>query len=422
MRNAEGGTIVVGLHDGEVDGTDRYGDRVTALQKAAINFTAPVVPHDLDFVPCVNSAGAPDRLLVITIEPGEAVHANHRDEAFLRVGDENRRLTFDQRRELLFDKGQSTYELQRLADTSFDDLSDGLLMEYATAQGHPDPHRLLVARGLAVGERLTVAGMLLFGSEPQRLLPEAFIRVLRYRGRFRGSGADQQLVHDTRCEGPIPHQLRVARRAIDEVQPTRRALRDTGKFGEVPLIPEDAWLEGVVNAAIHRSYSMSGDHIRVDVFDDRIEIHSPGRFPGLVRIADPLRTVRFARNPRIARVAADLDLGQELGEGIRRMFQEMRDAGLTDPLYEQTSGSVRLVLSAELADRTLDARLPDDFRRVVSALRDAGRLGSGEVAGLLGVSRPTAVKRLAAMQAAGVIEWVGNAPNDPRAYWRLSAT
>jgi ATP-dependent DNA helicase RecG len=177
-----------------------------------------------------------------------------------------------------------------------------------------------------------------------------------------------------------------------------------------------------VNAAVHRSYAITGDHIRVDVFDDRIEVHSPGRFPGLVRLSDPLHVVRFARNPRIARVAADLNFGQELGEGIRRMFQQMREAGLTDPLYEQTSASVRLVLSAELADRALDARLPDDFRVIVSALRDAGRLGTGEVATLLGISRPTAAKRLAAMREAGVVQWVGNGARDPRAYWRLPAT
>jgi ATP-dependent DNA helicase RecG len=80
---------------------------------------------------------------------------------------------------------------------------------------------------------------------------------------------------------------------------------------------------------------------------------------------------------------------------------------------------VSSTLSTELADRTLDAELPEDFRRVVSALRDAGRLGTGEVATLLGVTRPTAAKRLAAMRDASVVEWVGNAARDPRAYWRL---
>jgi ATP-dependent DNA helicase RecG len=91
---------------------------------------------------------------------------------------------------------------------------------------------------------------------------------------------------------------------------------------------------------------------------DRIEISSPGRFPGLVDLGEPLSATRFARNPRIARVCSDLDFGQELGEGIRRMFEEMRAAGLNDLVYRQTSGSVELTLLAEPVDRQLRLVFP----------------------------------------------------------------
>lgn len=187
----------------------------------------------------------------------------------------------------------------------------------------------------------------------------------------------------------------------------------------MPLVPEDAWLEGIVNAVVHRSYSMVGDHIRVEIFDDRIEVSSPGRFPGLVDLEDPLMTTRFARNPRIARVCADLNFGQELGEGIRRIFEEMRHAGLTDPVYRQTSGSVELKLLAEPVDRRLEAGLPESARAIAAALRSAGRLSTGEVKDLLGVSRPVVQRELAGLKDAGLVEWVGKSPNDPRAYWRL---
>ena len=100
-----------------------------------------------------------------------------------------------------------------------------------------------------------------------------------------------------------------------------------------------------------RSPRLAGDHTRVEIFDDRIEVTSPGRFPGIVGLADPLTAPRFARNPRIARICADLDFGQELGEGIRRMYEEMRGAGLADPLYVQGSASVQLTLSAEPAPK-----------------------------------------------------------------------
>lgn len=84
---------------------------------------------------------------------------------------------------------------------------------------------------------------------------------------------------------------------------------------------------------------MSGDHIRVERLDDRMEIENPGRFPGMADASDTLRVTRFPRNPRIARACADLALGQELGEGIRRMFEEMRLAGLAGPFRHQTEGA-----------------------------------------------------------------------------------
>jgi ATP-dependent DNA helicase RecG len=419
MANAEGGVIVVGLSDGHVEGIGRRSRDVNAFTQAAVDYTVPPVRQRCRRVACVNDAGEPDELLVIAVEPSDVVHANGRDEVFLRVGDEIRRLRFHERRELLFDKSQATFETQPVPGTTLVDVRAGLAKAYAAQELAREVDNLMRARGLATGDLLTVAGTLMFAPDPQRYFPEAYVRVLRYQGTDRRAGTRQRLLRDKRCEGPIPTQVREASRTVRKVQPTRRALGGAGKFADVPLVPEDAWLEALVNAVVHRSYSVGGDHIRVEVFDDRIEVHSPGRFPGLVRLDDPLNAIRFARNPRIARVAADLALGQELGEGIRRMFEEMRAAGLSDPLYRQTSGSVQVVLSAVPVDRALDAQLPDETRVIVAALREAGRLSTGEVAEVLGASRPLAIRRLSALRTAGVVQWVGNSARDPRAYWRL---
>lgn len=422
FANADGGLVVVGLHDGKVEGVDSNPQRLNDQMQANIDFCVPPVRTKGRLVDCINAAGEADRLLVIEVAPGELVHANQKEEVFLRVGDENRRLSFAQRQELLYDKGQASYEVRPLSEASFDAIDASLLGDYVRAVGASDPMRLLQARGLATKTELTIAGCLLFAINPQMFLPEAFIRVLRWRGRERGSGANQQLLQDLKVEGPIPLQLLEARDFVKEFQPTRKALLADGKFGSVPLVPEDAWLEGIVNAAVHRSYSAAGDHIRIEIFDDRVEISSPGRFPGLVDLTNPLETTRFARNPRIARVCADLNFGQELGEGIRRMFEEMRAAGLSDPIYRQTSGSVQLTLLAEPVDRRLEARLPENARRITNALREAERLSTGEVVELLGVSRPIAQRELATLQEAEIIEWVGKSSKDPRAYWRLKPT
>jgi ATP-dependent DNA helicase RecG len=418
FANADGGTIVVGLSSGAVEGVKADVSRRNAQMQANIDFCVPPVRAKSRLVACIDEKGEQNELLAIEVEPGDSVHANGKDEVYLRVGDENRKLNFAQRRELLFDKGQASYEATS-SGASLAVLDRPLLEGYAAALGAPDPERLLRARGLADETGLTIAGCLLFAETPQGFLPEAFIRVLRYRGRERGSGARQQLVDDVSLEGPIPKQLSDAKEAVERLQPTRRALGEGGSFEDVPLVPGDAWLEGVVNAAIHRSYSMVGDHIRVEIFDDRIEISSPGRFPGLVDLSRPLETMRFARNPRIARVCKDLSLGQELGEGIRRMFEEMRQAGLTDPVYRQTSGSVELQLSAEPVDRQLEERLPKRSRAITRSLRVADRMSTGEIAEALAVSRPVAQRELSLLKAAGVVQWVGKSPKDPRAFWQL---
>ncbi|HEU5061527.1 MAG TPA: ATP-binding protein [Solirubrobacterales bacterium] len=421
FANADGGFIVVGLHDEKVEGIGSNSNRQNELLQANLDFCVPPVQVRVRRTDCINERGKPDQLLVLEIQPSEMVHANQKDDVYLRVGDENRRLSFAQRQELLYDKGQSSYET-RPSGAGFDSLDMSLLESYAHALRARDPIRLLQARELAVDDQLTISGCLLFAEFPQRILPEAFIRVVRYRGKDRGTGSRQQIVEDVRVEGPLPDQMEQARDFTKRLQPTRRALMEDGKFGDVALVPEDAWLEGIVNAAIHRSYSAAGDHIRVEIFDDRIEISSPGRFPGLVDVTQPLSATRFARNPRIARVCSDLDFGQELGEGIRRMFEEMRAAGLNDPIYRQTSGSVQLVLLAEPVDRQLEARLPENARRITTALREAERLSTGEIVELLGVSRPVAQRELAVLREAEIIDWVGKSSRDPRAYWRLKPT
>jgi ATP-dependent DNA helicase RecG len=421
FANADGGVIVIGLSDGRVEGTDAIGSARNELVQVAFDFCVPPVHAEHRLVACVNETANPDHLLVLDVRPTEgAVHANRRGEVFLRVGDENRRLTFAQRQELTFDRGPATYEARTLAGALRARFDEELLDRYVAAIGAADPERLLRARGLVTDDGTpNIAGWLLFGEHPQALLPEAHVRVLRYKGTERGTGASQRLITDVRCEGPIPRMLVEARGHVRELQPMRRALGGEGRFEDIALVPEDAWLEGLVNAVVHRSYSLAGDHVRVEIFDDRIEISSPGRFPGIVDLADPLTAPRFARNPRIARVCADLKFGQELGEGIRRIYAEMRHAGLIDPAYSQTAASVRLLLSAEPADRRLDAQLTPQARKVTAALREGGRLSTGEVAELLQRSRPAAIRVLKALEAAELIRWVGNSPQDPRAYWEI---
>ena len=144
---------------------------------------------------------------------------------------------------------------------------------------------MLRARSLVtVDDRLTAAGLLLLGEHPQLSLPHALVWVLRYQADETGAGSRQTMAADgdRRLEGAIPDVIDAALALVDEWGPRRRALKADGRLGPVDVIPREAWMEAVVNAVVHRSYSMAGDHIRVSIFPHRIEVSSPGSFPGLV--------------------------------------------------------------------------------------------------------------------------------------------
>jgi len=347
FANAEGGIIVIGLHDGQVEGLRGYPEKINSFRQAAIDFTVPPVRMSVSEVACVNSRGEDDLLLVLRVDPGERVHEVKTGECYIRVGDETRKLGYPQRQELEFDKGQAQYDGLPCPGVTMNDLDRLFLEDYRQSIRASSVNSLMQARNLLTrsGE-ITNAAYLLFGQRPQDVFLHAQVRVRRFLGTDRGTGAGLALEEgtDRRVEGPIPRCVTDATMIIDELLPHRRRLARSGRFEAAPIVPRDAWVEGLINAIIHRSYSMAGDYIRVDIFTDRMEIESPGRFPGLPSPARPTQITRFARNPRIARVCADLRIGEEAGEGIKRIFDEMRSAGLAEPVYKQTRASVRLIL------------------------------------------------------------------------------
>jgi len=190
-----------------------------------------------------------------------------------------------------------------------------------------------------------------------------------------------------------------------------------GRFQTAPVIPPAAWVEAIVNGVVHRSYSLGGDHIRIEVFEDRVEVESPGRLPGLVRVEN-IRSTRFARNPRLARAMADLRYGRELGEGVNRMFEEMERAGFPAPIYTQGPASVRVTFLFDSVLGQMLEYLPQGSERFVEYLNRNGRVTTTEAMELLGMSRPTALSWMHNLVKAGRLRHVASSSKDPRGYWQ----
>jgi ATP-dependent DNA helicase RecG len=421
FANAEGGLLAIGLHDGRVEGVSRSPRRVNDWRQAAQDFSVPPVRHRVVELACTNERGEADAIVVIEIDPSDRVHENVRGQSFLRVGDENRRLGPLEVQELHFDKGDSTFDGQPLPGGASGNPDTALVERYREAlRATSEAEVVLRARGLATADSgdLTVAGTLVLGRDPQGHFPEAHVRLLRYSGSSRETGVRGNILADVRVEGPLPAQIEAAREHLREWIPTAVRLGESGRFDSTPLIPEFAWLEAVVNAVTHRSYSFGGDHVRVELFDDRLEVTSPGRLPGLVRL-DNIRTTRFARNPRIARALSDLGYGRELGEGVNRMFEEMSRVGLPDPVYAEGPAWVRVTLLTDPLGRRLLDELPLGSARFVEHLSRTGRVTTTEAVQLLSMSRPTVLKHLHHLAERGLIQHTGTSLKDPRGFWRL---
>ena len=414
--NAEGGHLVVGIHDGVIEGVTPA--RANEVRQAAIDFTEPPVKTAISELTASNGK----TVLVIRVHPDDHVHTDPRGDCYLRIGDESRRLTFAQQRELEFDLGASSFDTHPV-QAELGDLDEALCAGYQRRIGSSSVADMLRARGLLTpDDQVTVAAWLLFADRPGVLFPSAHVRVLKYADRERGTGSRMTLMagHDIRFDGPLGQQIKQATDQIAQWTPILSRLGDDGRFHDTPIIPRKAWEEGLTNAVVHRSYSMHGDHIRVEIFPNRIEICNPGRFPGLADLRDPTAILRFARNPRIARVLAEMDIARELGEGIRRMFGHMREAGLVDPLYQQSSMGVTLTLFDHPIAAALRDSLPAVALHMFSILQEARRpLGTTQIADAAGVARPTAIKHLKTLQSSKLIVWTGESPRDPRASWRL---
>ena len=348
FANADGGTLVLGIEEGAVEGFLQYEGKVDSILPSALSFCRPPVRVQPYWLPCANRRGLEDRVLVVEVQPGEKIHSNSKDEVYLREGDRTRKLDFEERLQLVYDRGEASYELTEVEQATLAGLDANLLREYAgRLETALDPAELLVARGLARrqdGElKLNCAGVLLFAEDPSAFLPRPGLRILRYEGTSTETGPRMNLVKDLILELPLPTLIVEAQRSISAQLRDFTRLGTRGLFETVPEYPPFAWQEAIVNAVCHRAYSISGSQIEVRLFDDRMEVESPGRLPGLVRLSN-LRQSHYSRNPRIARVLTEFGFVRELGEGVDRMIEEMSSYGLEEPQFREEGYSVVVTL------------------------------------------------------------------------------
>ena len=366
FANADGGTIVIGINDkGDVEGIDYAGEeKINSFVNAPKDFCRPMPIYKEEFLNVTNIDMQPDRLLLLHIyESIDQIIRTSNDYTFLRIGDRTKELRGDDLRNLEYAKSTRHYEDEADWDATIDDLDKELLREYKLridAENLSD-EQILKARGFIKNingeERLSHAAVLLFAKNISRFYPNCRIRFLRYDGTFAGVGTNINIIRDKNIEAPLLYIIDEARKFIKtQLREFTMLNIKSGKFQIVPEYPEFAWQEGLVNAVTHREYAMLGSFIKVSMYDDRLEIESPGKLPNIVTVAN-IKETRYSRNPRISRVLTEFGWVRELNEGVNRIYSDMKNFFLDEPLYKEKEQSLLLVLKNNIVMRHLRQKL-----------------------------------------------------------------
>jgi hypothetical protein len=108
FANADGGTVAIGISDKtrRIEGVDYDIPKLNELLRVPFDFCIPTVKIEIEKVPCVDYKGRENHVLLMHVEPSMQVHANQADEVFMRVGDKSKKLIFEERLQLMYDKGE----------------------------------------------------------------------------------------------------------------------------------------------------------------------------------------------------------------------------------------------------------------------------------------------------------------------------
>ncbi len=364
--NVAGGTVLLGVEDDStISGTtrDRLDEWVAALCRQKIE--PPIIP----FLSWARDVEPGKHVLSVRVpvgpdKPYARVHDNRRT-YFVRVNNTCREASREELERMFQASGRLQYGLKPVPGASFADFDLRRLRDYlvrvlaGTSPAGGDLQaweRLLASLDFMTevsGTQVpTIDGMLLFGSTPKRYLPQAGIRALCYPGiqPDYAAKADQDLygplVPLCTADGTIT-ESGLLEQAIDFVrrntEPT--AHLEGGRRIDRAAYPDAVLREAIVNALVHRDYTIAGSDITIAIFVDRLEIQSPGRLPNTVTVEGMKAGLRYARNQNLVNVLRDYRYVDFRGMGVReKIIPGMRQHNGTEPdlLAEESRFIVRL--------------------------------------------------------------------------------
>lgn len=410
--NGFGGKLIIGVQDDRaICGVeeDDIDELMTSLQQSIYQSATPAI------LPSIYTQRIQEKLLVI-IEVSAGMNKPYfvtalglNEGVFIRAGAQTVKATSQLIQELAWQsKGFSADEMPVYAaskETIDTSLFRSHLERYRQFYQQGDLSAQLRHYKVLIEEHQhvypTVGGLLLFGDQPERYLPEAFVICTHFKGVF---GREALASQD--CTGNLLMQATSALHFV--TSRLHRAFHIQGAQRHEALeVPEVALREVIINAVVHRDYHLPGP-IKIAIYDDRVEVFSPGNFPGPLRTDQLEMGITYIRNHVICRVFREAGFIEKLGSGFLTLFDSYRKAGLPQPKVIEGSGFIKCILPR--ADKVNTRMTVDSYEKIRQLFYVSDELTAEEVVRSLGVSRQTAGRRLAELVKQGFLIRVGKGP------------
>ena len=327
FANASGGVLLCGVTDtGDVEGMSR--EQMDALEKLIVEVCSDSIHPPVRAGILRRTAPNGRRFLSVEVPEGHVLHESSGG-TFIRVGSAKKKMSGEERLRLAQRRGQSSFlwfDKQPVEGTGFGTLEEALWKPLLSPEQLSAPELALEKMGFLAPDRnrtirATVAGILLCSRSPDSWLPNAYITATCYRGGDRASGQlDSQEIR-----GPLNQQVKEA--LAFAVRNMSVAARKDPARQDVPQYSVKALFEALVNAVVHRDYSIQGSRIRLSMFEDRLEIRSPGGLPNNLTV-DSMGERQSTRNEVLTSALGRINVGDLEGAKGRQFFVERRGDGV----------------------------------------------------------------------------------------------
>lgn len=409
FANTAGGTILIGIEDGTryVSGV---ADPLEAEERVASLISdnvSPLVLPDIEILRHRSRNVISVRIYPSSNRPhflGSDVNAG----AFVRVGSTNRRTDTELLDEMRRHVRGESYDASPMPDLDSEDI------DFQVASESFSEYRKLLRRDLDVlrictayqGRMVpTIGGMILFGHNRLTHFPDAWIQAGRFAGEDKSQILDRAELRMPPIEAIDAAFTFIERHMASGLEIDR--LQHRARWS----LPPVAVREALVNAIAHADYSQRGGQFRVAIFDDRLEIESPGVLPFGLTIDDLSRGVSKIRNRVITRVLHELHLVEQWGSGAQRMIAACQETGLPAPVWEELSNRVRVTIKT---NPTTELGLDKTDQDILNILEAHEGSRTSEVAQEIDLSSRATRTRLAKLVDLGLAVEIGSGPRDPQ--------